>query len=506
MGHSHNPVLAPVVVVPPSGMGYDAMGGQPDVQQSYDFHTLKLRLEVAERRAKRAVCTSIVIGLLAIVLSVAVGVVLGMGSEAPDLTDLNDRVSDMEDTLSTQASDMSSLTSTVSTQGTTLSTLGGDVTALSSTVSVHTTSLSTLTSDMSTLSGSVSTQGTSLSTLDGDVAALSSTVSGHTTSLVTLSDNVSDVESDVATLSSTVADHTTSLSTLGSSLSELASTVATHGTDISGIDTELTSLEGSLSSQAGSLSSLSSRVSSVESAVSGNADSISSLETVSTSHTSSLGTLDTSVTAHEDEITDLALYTDPNAEEADVQALLMDGVVIVAPIYTKTTAADAAASLERVSLGFTGVTVRETVADDIARIRLSSVYRAGDNTDDYGCEYLLTHQDLSPAGAWIPGNQVVGQYVMAMYDNPTAVVAVATRGRVGSSSWVSSYAIEYYDSLTMSWMSMESTMTSFDGNTSGGSGVVLHVFSTPVVTRRVRVTPLAWTDLIAMGLEVYGWQ
>ncbi|GIQ82348.1 hypothetical protein KIPB_003466 [Kipferlia bialata] len=338
---------------------------------------------------------------------------------------------------------------------------------------------------LNSLSDVVDTNSDAITVLDGDVDSVSG--------------SVDSLDTEMDSLASTVSAHTSSLASVSADLSSLESGVADIESDVSDIESDVTTVTATVAAHTSSLASVSASVSALDVASTAADSDITSLSASVATLESSVSTLDTDVTA-------LAVYADPNASYSDIKAILMDGVTVNTPIYTRTTYTTADDALSAVRAYYTGVTVWETVEKDIASVKFSSVYSPEANYADCANGHTLRDRGLSVVGCWLSGSACVDQYAMVVYDTPTLVGAISTAGRpTVFNEYVETYAIEYFDPALDEWVSVVESMASFVGNTDMNT-VVLHTLSEPVVADRLRVRVLSWYGYVSMRLEVYGWQ
>ncbi|GCA62723.1 hypothetical protein KIPB_005384 [Kipferlia bialata] len=151
---------------------------------------------------------------------------------------------------------------------------------------------------------------------------------------------------------------------------------------------------------------------------------------------------------------------------------------------------------------YSGVTMVEAVETSVGTPVYSSVLGG----DDWSSEHSLTYRALSyNTGCWRPRHDTVGQWITHVFNSVMAIAAVATAGRPTADTWTTSYAIEYYSPEAQAWLSAVPGKTSFVGNTDRNT-IVVHTFSEPVISDRIRIVALEWRSDITLRYEVYAWQ
>lgn len=166
-----------------------------------------------------------------------------------DVSLLEARVSELENTQEMQDTDIVFLDERISTHTSEINSLNVSQANQDTQIAANTSAISTTSSNLSYLSTTVSGHTTSINSLnasqavqDGKISALETTSATHTTQIASNTSAIATTNSNVSSLSTTVTGHTTSINSLNSSqtvqdgqITTLQSTTASHTTQISSL-------------------------------------------------------------------------------------------------------------------------------------------------------------------------------------------------------------------------------------------------------------------------------
>ena len=111
------------------------------------------------------------------------------------------------------------------------------------------------------------------------------------------------------------------------------------------------------------------------------------------------------------------------------------------------------------------------------------------------------------AGAWVAGQNTVGEWIQVDFIEMQTVESVATQGRnkADTSQWVTSYKVTYRDddNLPLSYvLDIDGNERVFVGN-SDRDTVVVHILGSSVTARYFRLYPQSWNVHMSMRWELY---
>ena len=154
---------------------------------------------------------------------------------------LDNNITQINNTINTQNSRIETIDSTVSTQNSKIETIRSEVETIGSDISTQNSKISTVESEIKTVKSDISTQSSKIKTIESDIETMGSDISTHNS-------KISTIESDIRTQNSKIETIGSTVSTQGSAITAIQSDIEVYNssfkiendviTGIKGMDTE----------------------------------------------------------------------------------------------------------------------------------------------------------------------------------------------------------------------------------------------------------------------------